>query len=569
MTNIPFTSYRFKASPGSGGPVDRTLPDRLNDVVNVKDFGATGNGVTDDTDAINAAIDHAYTLGSSSQHAATIFFPPGTYIVGKGGTVQLFLDRDGRTLPGGRGAWLKCMGAGRDVSILKGVCPGGPQLEEIPNGMLFHCNRWGYQVNTICDLTFWNTSTDSTSGAFMQEQGGAQQSITNCHFRGVIGLYAQQVSFGQKVSDCLFTSTRPITVASAASRSPFFTYDNFQAQSGSPAHSNQFGSVGVYMGQGMLVNCTATGFDIGFVACGTGMTVVGCKAYRCGIGITDALLGGDPSASETPGGDPVPGFGYWRVNNGYTFQSNWIDRCTWGIHLWSSSGGFVAANRITGTEGPNDAAAISGITFSSLTATVTTVDDHNLPAGPSDLALVTNPAGWTPLGTGDEIVTCTRTGARTFTYALASDPGSFASATWNYPIEYGITLRHTETTMYVANVLDARASVASFDILHVPSHADGFPTYDHNVCAATRGQYGWSLSDGTRLPAWKFVQCDTGSGITFATLPDGFPQKGPLEGMEFTVTDCSTQNTFGGTVTGGGSNHYKVRYNGTKWIRVG
>lgn len=40
-------------------------------------------------------------------------------------------------------------------------------------------------------------------------------------------------------------------------------------------------------------------------------------------------------------------------------------------------------------------------------------------------------------------------------------------------------------------------------------------------------------------------------------------------GQEYTLIDAQTQNSFGGVVRGGGSNHYKVRYDGTNWIRVG
>lgn len=41
------------------------------------------------------------------------------------------------------------------------------------------------------------------------------------------------------------------------------------------------------------------------------------------------------------------------------------------------------------------------------------------------------------------------------------------------------------------------------------------------------------------------------------------------EGIEFTIIDAQLQPSFAGVVTAGGSNHYRARYDGTNWIRVG
>ena len=66
----------FRQSNSSGNlasSVGRTVHQKLQEIVSVKDFGAVGDGINNDTTAIQAAIDYAVT-GCSD-----IFFPSGTY----------------------------------------------------------------------------------------------------------------------------------------------------------------------------------------------------------------------------------------------------------------------------------------------------------------------------------------------------------------------------------------------------------------------------------------------------------------------------------------------------------
>jgi glucan 1,3-beta-glucosidase len=72
---------------------------------NVKDFGAKGDGSTDDTAAINAAITSGTRCGqgcdSSTVSPALVYFPPGTYMVSKP-IVQLYYTQfvgDAVTVP--------------------------------------------------------------------------------------------------------------------------------------------------------------------------------------------------------------------------------------------------------------------------------------------------------------------------------------------------------------------------------------------------------------------------------------------------------------------------------------
>jgi len=85
----------------TGSTTSRTLQDRFADVVNVKDFGAVGDGVTDDTNAIQAAIDHICNIGIGMQ----LFVPKGIYICNN----NIILTTNSS---------IKIQGNGTDISII-------------------------------------------------------------------------------------------------------------------------------------------------------------------------------------------------------------------------------------------------------------------------------------------------------------------------------------------------------------------------------------------------------------------------------------------------------------------
>ena len=68
---------------------------RAHNYINVRSYGAVGDGVTDDTDAIQAAIDYAYALGGG-----TVFFANGTYLVSKKRTYSCLVTYAGIKLLG-------------------------------------------------------------------------------------------------------------------------------------------------------------------------------------------------------------------------------------------------------------------------------------------------------------------------------------------------------------------------------------------------------------------------------------------------------------------------------------
>jgi hypothetical protein len=74
-TTADLITYNQKGT----GAQDRTLTNRLQESVSVKDFGAVGDGVTDDINAIQNAIIHAVNSNNFQ-----VFFPAGTYLISSG-----------------------------------------------------------------------------------------------------------------------------------------------------------------------------------------------------------------------------------------------------------------------------------------------------------------------------------------------------------------------------------------------------------------------------------------------------------------------------------------------------
>jgi hypothetical protein len=85
------------------GAVATTVQARLRQYFSVKDFGATGNGSTNDTVNVQAAIDAVFAAGGG-----TLFFPAGTYLVS-----TLVLNW------GASATSVKFLGAGKNATVIQ------------------------------------------------------------------------------------------------------------------------------------------------------------------------------------------------------------------------------------------------------------------------------------------------------------------------------------------------------------------------------------------------------------------------------------------------------------------
>jgi len=92
-SNAAFVSYTFvgnaagydaQTGVSALSPVVRNFQQKFDDIVNIRDFGALGDGTTNDTDAINRALEQIYKSTVSPTQALarrTVVFPGGTYLI--------------------------------------------------------------------------------------------------------------------------------------------------------------------------------------------------------------------------------------------------------------------------------------------------------------------------------------------------------------------------------------------------------------------------------------------------------------------------------------------------------
>lgn len=112
---VTVTGQNVNSTPAGTGATTRTITSRINDAwFNVKDFGAVGNGSTNDTTAVQAALTAAAATGG------TVFVPAGTYQV-----AGLTIASNVRLLGTGQGSILRAVaGMGTTTALISNATQG-------------------------------------------------------------------------------------------------------------------------------------------------------------------------------------------------------------------------------------------------------------------------------------------------------------------------------------------------------------------------------------------------------------------------------------------------------------
>lgn len=532
-----YTAYAFGAL---GASATRTDPARLSDVVNVEDWGAVGNAVTNDAAAIQSAINYCMSTKPNGSKGGMVFFPPGQYNLG---TTPLVVGSSDSTIS------LSLIGCGGNPAANTSlVCTVADYV--VSQGVQTYDNLIRFQ-----GIGITNNSTSASSGCI--KITGTCVYIQGVSLAGMNPINAASAN-GACIMDCNGQGSDGHHAAGVVA--PVL------AQTG----------VGMYLGNNCFaIDCRFTGgLFIGYALSGTGCGLIGTSSEVLNIAVR---VGWGPSGETACVGAVVQGFQ--------------TERCDVSLDIYNATACVFEANQWTGPNGvPSGQRVTLAWAAGTVTATTLAAAPHNLFAmyGTTTHRLqmdaITNATTWT---NSQVFVNATVPGASTTTFTFpgpAINPGaSPAAPEWTYPIHYGIRCRLMSGCVILTNQTNPNACIASMDMDY-----DGAAIHSNNIMQATNGALsGWILPRAANRAAWKFLDCGANSVtnnsehqataspygfMNFADLPGGASssnQPGPFEGQEYDIIDAPVIAVGSNVTVGGGANHYRVRYNGTNWTRMG
>ena len=252
--------YVVQTGPSTSTPITQSLQSWLDQFATVKDFGAVGDGVTDDTSAINRALFELYCRESNPQIRRSLFFPAGVYRVTESILIPTYATLYGEGIDNS----IIFLDVNSDDSTLNScVAQTCDSLQQ--TGVNIGLNgAVAPQFITISNLGFENA--DETTDVFLIN------SATNCKFQnvGFIGplTTAQLVDAVEDSSAVRFGSSfqnpEQIVFDSCKFGGTTFGIETNLTVSGITVSNSQLDTLyqGIVLGDGVVSGTGATGFRI-------------------------------------------------------------------------------------------------------------------------------------------------------------------------------------------------------------------------------------------------------------------------------------------------------------------
>jgi len=186
--------YTAQTGASALAPTVRTFQQKLDDFVNVRDFGAVGNNSTDDTDAINRALQQIYksTVSPTDSRARrTIYFPGGTYVVSN----PILIPPYAKLVGDGVGSVIIRQTQGNKT--VANLCDSSFQT----GSTIGASSAIVPQNIEISGIQFFNSNTDTVRPIFVLDSASNVR-IQSCEFKGnaVAGFYPNLISIETSVS---------------------------------------------------------------------------------------------------------------------------------------------------------------------------------------------------------------------------------------------------------------------------------------------------------------------------------------------------------------------------------
>ena len=182
-SNAAIQGTKIAYTPSWAGAITRSMSARLGDFLSVKDFGAVGDGSTNDSVAVAACIAAAKAQNKS------IFWPDGSYSIPSLGiqSGRIYMWGLGNATIKGTFYW-KQDTFPTSAGTLVSTTPTDPYFEAIGLNFQSTTNDYGAKLQTLAQNNYVSTVN-----------------VQNCDFYGYAGLWLQHM-IGFKISTCEFNN---------------------------------------------------------------------------------------------------------------------------------------------------------------------------------------------------------------------------------------------------------------------------------------------------------------------------------------------------------------------------